>query len=119
MQKLFLVFIVLALVSCSSLDRTERIEEQSLTIGHSSKDDAVAQLGLPKKVKSFDGKEYWYYSDREDFRHIAIPIPIDSNYGNMIDVGPDIQLDFKPALICIFDQQGVLQAIQKPKPEGK
>lgn len=101
-------------MGCSSLNRTDKIENQSLTLGQSKKIDVIDQIGLPTKVKKHMGFEYWYYSGRADFRHLIIPIPVGGNYSNFVDVGSDVKLNFVPMLTCVFDKSAVLRAAYKP-----
>lgn len=115
MKTLIIILLFVSLVGCSSLNRVEKIDNQSLTIGKSKKMDVVNQIGLPAKVKKIIEFEYWYYSGREEFKHIFIPIPITSNYADFVDVGSSIKLNFVPILTCVFDKEGVLQAAYKPQ----
>lgn len=117
MQKLVLILSILAIAGCvSNLNRVARIEAESLHIGKSSKTDVVNQIGLPNKVKTVNGSEYWYYSGRPDHVDMTTVVPI---AGSASVVSTSENMNFKPILVCVFDQKDKLSAVFKPKTNGE
>lgn len=122
MRSITLIFALWLLGGCSTIDRTSDIANHTLAAGKSTKSDVVTQIGLPNKVDRRDNLEFWIFSGRELKQDYFIPLPFASNQvsANMhevyyTNVGPTLNVDFVPTLVCIFNEQGVLTDIFDPR----
>lgn len=121
---LVLISISIATACSSSIKRTEEINSFKLTIGEANKTNVIDQIGLPNKVEQKDGNEYWLYTGRELTSDLFIPLPIIVSPLPLIlfaDIGPSWRNDFKPMLICVFDNNDILINAFDPRKikEGK
>ncbi|GGY84036.1 hypothetical protein GCM10007388_16370 [Pseudoduganella plicata] len=109
---------MLVLAGCSSIERSDALQQHALQPGKSAKSDVVNTIGLPRSTeKSGDGsREYWYYTGKPISTSYFIPLPVSStpytpssNLVSYADIGSkNVIGDERVALICVFGADGKL-----------
>ncbi|WP_028862583.1 hypothetical protein [Psychromonas aquimarina] len=121
MRSFLSIILFITLTGCSSIERVSEINNVKLVVGEAVKMDVVDQIGLPNKVERRDGNEYWLYSGRPLRSDLFIPLPVGANQMSAniyqvfyTDIGPSTNIDFKPILVCVFNNENILINTIKP-----
>lgn len=115
MKIYFSIVLLMFCISCSSINRQSEINNVNFEYGVSVKSDVVNAIGLPNKIESKDGNEYWIYSGKETGSDFFIPLPISASPagGGMYnvyytDIGPQFEVEFEAIYVCVFDESSFL-----------
>lgn len=116
------MLVIALLCGCSTIDRTSNIANHKLIAGTSTKNDVVGQVGLPNKVELKDKLEFWIFSGKELKQDYFIPLPFAANQLSpnlyqiyYTNIGPALNLNFVPTLVCVFNDQGILTDVFDPR----